>query len=140
MRLFDKSSMMTCTAGMAVLAALAVVASDASARAEPPPSIKNGDTLSGELLAMRSRAKGKRILTFQLTSGPYRIPGPDGLCNLETGPETFQLVTHSDSDVKELKPFIGKSISIKANEVTCAVAAGQITDALVTKWVLLKPK
>jgi len=33
-------------------------------------AIKNGDVLTGQLNAMRSRAKGKRVNTFQLVSGP----------------------------------------------------------------------
>ena len=100
--------------------------------------MKPGDVVSGELLAVRGRSHGKRVLTFQLSAGPYRIPGSDGLCNLENGPETFQIVTHGESDVKELKALIGKSVSIRINEVACADAAGQVTDAVVTKWLLVK--
>ncbi|MBV8927056.1 MAG: hypothetical protein JOZ74_16945, partial [Bradyrhizobium sp.] len=61
--------------------------------------INAGDVLSGELTAMRVKSgnKGKRIATYQITSEPRRLPPPNGLCNLETGPETFQLVTSSDS-------------------------------------------
>ena len=32
-----------------------------------------------------------------VTPAPRRLPAPNGLCNLETGPETFQLVTSSDA-------------------------------------------
>ena len=35
---------------------------------------------------------GKRIAMYQITSEPRRLPAPSGLCDLETGPETFQLV------------------------------------------------
>ena len=61
--------------------------------------INTGDVLSGELTAMRVRggAKGKRVATYQITSEPRRLPPPNGLCNLETGPETFQLITTSDA-------------------------------------------
>src|SRR5260370_30894778 len=57
--------------------------------------INAGDVLSGELNAMRIRGgkNGKRVNTFQLVSEPHRLPPPNGLCNLETGPETFQIVT-----------------------------------------------
>ena len=56
--------------------------------------INAGDVLSGELNAMRVRdGKGKRVATYQITSEPRRLPPPNGLCNLETGPETFQLIT-----------------------------------------------
>ena len=108
-------------------------------RAQAPKPIKNGEVLSGELRVMRSRAKGKRINTYQVVSTEgRRIPGPDGLCNLETGPETFQIVTNGDADVNRLKPFIGKTISIKANEMSCATAAGQVSDALISKWTIVQ--
>lgn len=120
----------------AVLAACCVtvlMSSDASAQQKAKP-IKTGEVLSGELTAMRSGPRKKRIITYQLTSEPRRLPGPTGLCNLETGPETFQIVTNSDAEAAALKPFIGKSIALKANELACAQAAGQLSDAIVTKW------
>ena len=111
----------------------------AEVRAQQPKPIKNGEVLSGELRVMRSRAKGKRINTYQVVSTEgRRIPGPDGLCNLETGPETFQIVTNGDGDVNRLKPFVGKTISIKANEMACATAAGQVSDALISKWTIVQ--
>jgi hypothetical protein len=102
--------------------------------------INAGDLLSGELTAMRVRggAKGKRVATYQITSEPRRLPSPNGLCNLETGPETFQLVTSSDSQAAELKRFIGKEVSVKVDEMSCAQQAGQMTDAVVTKWSVVK--
>jgi hypothetical protein len=119
--------------------AVAMLAHDAEANAQAPKPIKNGEVLSGELRVMRSKAQGKRIDTYQVIStAGRRIPGPDGLCNLETGPETFQIVTNSDADVNRLKPFIGKTISIKANELSCATAAGQVSDALVSKWTIVQ--
>ena len=56
------------------------------------------------------------------------------MCNLETGPETFQLITSSDAQAAQLKGFIGKEISIKVGEIACAEAAGQMSEAVVTKW------
>ena len=96
----------------------------------------NGDVLSGELNTMRVRGgnKGKRVATYQLTSEPRRLPAPNGLCNLETGPETFQLITSSDAQAAQLKNFLGKEISIKVDEVACARDAGQMSEAVVTKW------
>jgi hypothetical protein len=96
--------------------------------------IKNGDILSGQLNAMHSRAKGKRVSTFQLVSEPHRLPPPNGLCNLETGPETFQIVTNNDAQAAQLKDFVGKQISLKVDEVACAEDAGQMSEAVVTKW------
>jgi hypothetical protein len=114
----------------AVVAIFVAAAFDAQAQLV----IKNGDVLTGQLNAMRSRAKGKRVSTFQLVSEPHRLPPPNGLCNLETGPETFQIVTNSDAQAAQLKGFIGKQISVKVDEVACAEDAGQMSEAVVTKW------
>ncbi len=81
---------------------------------------------------------GRRAATYQITSEPRRLPPPNGLCNLETGPETFQLVTTSDAQAAELKRFIGKEISVKVDEVSCAENAGQMTEAVITKWSVVK--
>ena len=103
--------------------------------------MKNGDILHGQLNAMRSRAaKGKSVNPFQLVSEPRRLPAPSGLCNLETGPETFQIVTANDAEATQLRRFVGKEISLKVNEVACAEEAGQMSEAVVTKWsVVGKP-
>ena len=103
---------------------------------KPGTPIKPGDTLSGQLNALRSHGdkKGKRAATYQLTSEPHRLPPPSGLCNLETGPETFQIVTNSDADVAKLKAFVGKEVSLKIDEVACAEGADQMSEAVVNKW------
>jgi len=110
-----------------------IFAGHAQAQQKPKP-IATGEVLSGALTAMKSGPKKKRVITYQLTSEPRRLPAPAGLCNLEIGPETFQIVTNSDAEAAALKPFIGKSIDLKANELSCAEAAGQMSDAIVTKW------
>ena len=131
--------------GFALILATAFAAPAASAQsvqqAEPAPAkagklINAGDILSGQLNAMRMRGgkKGKRINTYQLVSEPRRLPPPNGLCNLETGPETFQIVTNSDAQTAQLKGFIGKEISVKVDEVACAQDAGQMSEAVITKW------
>jgi hypothetical protein len=122
----------------AVIMAVALVAPSAWAQQPVPASkpgkpINAGDVLSGELNAMKGK-KGKRAPTYQITSEPRRLPAPSGLCNLETGPETFQLVTSSDAQAAQLKNFIGKAISVKVDEVACAQDAGQMSEAVVTKW------
>jgi hypothetical protein len=109
-------------------------------QAEPAPKagklINAGDVLSGELNALKVRGgkKGKRLATYQLTSEPHRLPPPNGLCGLETGPETFQIVTNSDAQVAQLKGFIGKEVSLRVEEIACAQDAGQMSEAVVTKW------
>jgi hypothetical protein len=126
----------------AAMVAVALAAPSAQAQqAEPAPAkagkpINTGDVLSGELMAMKVRGgkRGTKINSYQVTSEPRRLPPPNGLCNLETGPETFQLITNSDAQAAQLKGFIGKEISVKVDEVACAQDAGQMSEAVVTKW------
>ena len=130
---------------MTVLAAPAAMSAPAGVepQAEPAPKaarlIKAGDVLSGELNAMKVRAGklGKRVATYQVTSEPRRLPSANGLCGLETGPETFQIVTNNDAQVAQLKNFIGKEVSLKVDEVACSQEAGQMSDAVVTKWSVI---
>jgi hypothetical protein len=125
---------------VAVIAASLAAPAAIAQQAEPAPKagrlINAGDVLSGELNAMRIRGgkKGKRIATYQLVSEPRRLPPPSGLCGLETGPETFQIVTSTDAQAAQLKGFIGKEVSVKVDEVACAQDAGQMSEAVVTKW------
>ena len=122
-------------ATMTVLAAPVAHAQDADAAPKAAKLINTGDVLSGELNAMKVRAgKGKRVATYQVTSEPRRLPGPTGLCGLETGPETFQIVTNNDAQVAQLRNFVGKEVSVKVDEVSCAQEAGQMSEAVVTKW------
>jgi hypothetical protein len=134
--------------GLAVASILLANSPGSAGRAEQPAAaplkagkpIKTGDVLSGELNALRVRdpKDGKRIATYQITTEPRRLPPPNGLCNLETGPETFQLVLTSDAQAAQLKGFVGKSISVKVDEVSCAQDAGQMTEAVITKWSVVK--
>jgi len=126
--------------GFAAIMVVAFAPSVEAQPADPAPKagklINAGEVLSGELNAVKIRGgtKGKRVATYQLTSEPRRLPPPNGLCNLETGPETFQLITNSDAQAAQLKNFIGKEISVKVDEVACAQDAGQMSEAVVTKW------
>jgi hypothetical protein len=127
--------------GFAAIMALALAAPSARAQQAEPATkagklMKAGDVLSGQLNAMRQRdgTKGKRVATYQLTSEPHRLPPPNDLCGLETGPETFQIVTNSDAQAAQLKGFIGKEVSLRVDEVACAKDAGQMSEAVVTKW------
>jgi hypothetical protein len=124
-----------------VLVAMTGAASGALAQTdEPAPKaarlINAGDVLSGELNALRTRSsnKGKRAAIYQLTSEPRRLPPPNGLCGLETGPETFQIVINNDAQAAQLRAFIGKEVSVKVDEVSCAQEAGEMSEAVVTKW------
>src|SRR6201999_4548645 len=114
----------------------AALAQAADAAPKAAKLISAGDVLSGELNALRVRSgkKGKRGPTYQLTSEPRRLPPPNGLCGLETGPETFQIVTNSEAQAAQLRNFVGKEVSVKVDEVACAQDAGQYSEAVVTKW------
>jgi hypothetical protein len=119
----------------AVLAAPAALAQQSEPAPKPGKPINAGGVLSGELNAMRIRGeKGKHLATYQLTSEPRQLPAPNGLCGLETGPETFQIVTSSDAQAAQLKAFIGKEVSLRVDEIACAQDAGQMSEAVVTKW------
>ncbi len=121
---------------IAALVTPAVCAQQADPVSKPGRPINAGDVLSGELNAMRVRdAKdGKQIATFQITTEPRRLPPPNGLCNLETGPETFQLVTTNEAQTTQLKALVGKEISVRVDEVACAHEAGQISEAVISRW------
>jgi hypothetical protein len=136
---FGKSSAAAAIVLAATVLAVLVMADAPPAQAQQ--IMKNGDILTGQLNAMRGRAaKGKRVNTYQLVSEPRRLPAPSGLCNLETGPETFQIVAANDAEAAKLKGFVGKEISLKVGEVACAEEAGQMSEAVVTKWsVVGKP-
>jgi len=129
-----------CALIVTAAAVSSALAQNAEPSAKPGKPINAGDVLSGELTAMRVRGggKGKKVATYQITSEPRRLPPPSGLCNLETGPETFQLVTTSDSQAAQLKGLVGKAISVKVEEISCAQDAGQMTEAVVTKWSMVK--
>ena len=104
--------------------------------AEQPQLLRSGGVLSGELALVAGHAEGKRVTMYQITSEPRKLPGPDGLCNLETGPETFKLVTRGDGDEKVLKKLVGKTISIQAKELACPQGPADIADAVVKSWAL----
>ncbi|HLG80276.1 MAG TPA: hypothetical protein VKY22_04615 [Bradyrhizobium sp.] len=133
-----------------LLASFPASAGRAQGQDEPRPEnvplkagkpINAGDVLSGELNALRVRdpkQQGKRIATFQITTEPRRLPAPSGLCNLETGPETFQLITTSSAQANQLRSLVGREISVKVDEVACAQDAGQMSEAVITKWSLVR--
>src|SRR3954452_8259795 len=125
---------------VALASALDAQAQQAEPAAKPGKLINAGDILSGKLNALRIRAakRGKRVNTFQLVSEPRRLPPPNGLCNLETGPETFQIVTTSDAQAAQLKGLIGKQVAFKVDAVACAQDPGVMSEAIVTKWSVVK--
>ena len=126
---------------LAAAAAMLSISASAAQQGEPAPKagkpIKVGELLSGQLNAMRMRADKGKGATYQITSEPRRLPSPSGLCNLETGPETFQLITASDAQAAQLKKLVGKQVSIRVDEIACAQEAGQMSEAVVKRWSLV---
>ena len=102
--------------------------------------INAGDVLSGELnmLKVRAAKPGEPAMAYQIASEPRRLPPPNGLCNLETGPETFQLMIENKAQAAQLKGLLGKQIAVKVDQISCAQDAGQMSEAVVTKWSLVK--
>ncbi|CCE11888.1 conserved exported hypothetical protein [Bradyrhizobium sp. STM 3843] len=102
--------------------------------------INAGDVLSGELnvLKVRGAKPGEPAMAYQIASEPRRLPPPNGLCNLETGPETFQLIIANNAQAAQLKGLLGKQIAVKVGEIACAQDAGQVSEAVITKWSLVK--
>src|SRR4051812_47945994 len=136
MRRFGKRFALAAGIAVACMGPAALAQQAAEPAPKPGRPINAGEVLSGQLNVMKVRGtkKGKKVATYQITSEPRRLPPPSGLCNLETGPETFQLITASDAQAAQLKNFIGKEISVKVDEVACAQDAGQISEAVITKW------
>ena len=142
-KLFATRSALVATMFLLVTPAIAAQQDDEAAAppSKPGRPISAGEVLSGELNAMKVRDvknAGKRIAMYQITSEPRRLPAPNGLCDLETGPETFQLITSSDAQATQLKSFVGKEISVKVDEIACASDPGQMSEAVVTKWSLVR--
>ena len=81
----------------AILATLAAPLAKAEEAQKAGKPINAGDVLSGELSVLHLRSMKPGEAAYQITSEPRRLPPPAGLCNLETGPETFQLVTSSNA-------------------------------------------
>ncbi|CAL74691.1 conserved hypothetical protein [Bradyrhizobium sp. ORS 278] len=123
-----------------VLSAASVLAQQGEAPQKAGKPLNTGDVLSGELTALKVKGAkpGQPSSAYQITSEPRRLPPPSGLCNLETGPETFQLVTATPAQASQLKGLLGKQIAVKVDEIACAQHAGQISEAVVTKWSLVK--
>jgi hypothetical protein len=125
---------------LVALSAPSVLAQQGEVPQKAGRPLNAGDVLSGELnaLKIKSAKPGQPSAAYQITSEPRRLPPPSGLCNLETGPETFQLVTANNAQASQLKGLLGKQIAVKVDEIACAQDAGQMSEAVVTKWSLVK--
>src|SRR5690606_31874456 len=100
--------------------ALAVgLSTHAGGTAAAKKALRGSDVVTGELNIMQVRMQGHRgrVDTFHIVSEARRLMGADSMCNLETGPETFQVIAHDDAEAKRLRALRGKTVSIKVKEV-----------------------
>jgi hypothetical protein len=105
--------------------------------AEAQQPIKDGDILTGTLRVVRTRHdNGKRIVAYQIVSKPRAMPADDDFCTYEKGATTFHLFAIPEAARKQLKPRLGKSISVKAVRLYCSQTAWHIGDVAVPEWTL----
>ena len=122
---------------LAVIAALAALCWCTMAQAQAP--IKDGDILTGTLRLVRTRHdNGTKIVAYQIVSKPRAMPADDDFCTAENGATTFHLFTMTTAARNQLKPRLGKSISVKAVRLFCSQTAWHIGDVAVPEWTLVK--
>jgi len=121
-------------AGLGFAAGLAALISAASAQ-QP---IKEGDTLSGKLRLVATRhPNGTKIEAWQIVSQPRMMPANDDFCDYKNGATTFHLFTMTDALRKQLKPWLGKTVTVKAAALFCSETAWHIGDVAVPQWLLV---
>lgn len=120
---------------LALIAGLTALALCTTVQAQAP--IKDGDILTGTLRVVRTRHdNGKRIVAYQIVSKPRAMPADDDFCTAENGATTFHLFAITDAARKQLKPRLGKSITVKAVRLFCSQTAWHIGDVAVPEWTL----
>ena len=100
-------------------------------------AIREGDTLTGKLRLVATRhPNGTKLEAWQIVSVPRAMPADDEFSTAENGATTFHLFAMTDAARKQLKPRLGKSISVKAVRLFCAQTAWHIGDVAVPEWTL----
>jgi len=124
-------------AGWIVFAGLAALLMGAPAEAQQP--IKGGDMLTGTLRLVATRhPNGTKIEAYQIVSAPRAMPAEDEFCESGKGVTTFHLFAMTDAARKQLKPYLGKPIKVKAVTLFCSHTAWHIGDVGVSEWTLVK--
>jgi hypothetical protein len=107
--------------------------------ADAQPAIKAGDILTGKLRLVRTHHdNGTKIEAYQIVSAPLTMPSDDGFCEDGKGVTTFHLFTMNNAERNVLKPLLGKTVAVKADELFCSQTAWHIGDVAVPKWKIVK--
>lgn len=121
------------------LACIALVSLALCTAAEAQAPIKAGDTLTGTLRLVRTRhPNGTKIEAYQIVSVPRLMPADDDFCEAGKGVTTFHLFTTSEAARKQLKPLLGKTITVQATALFCSETAWHIGDVAVPEWAVVK--
>lgn len=122
--------------GLVATVGLAAFSMCMAAHAQQP--IKEGDTLAGKLRLVATRhPNGTRIEAYQIVSTPRMMPANDDFCDYDKGATTFHLFTMTDAAKKQLKPWLGKTITVKATALFCSETAWHIGDVAVPQWTIV---
>ena len=98
-------------------------------------AIKVGDLLTGKLRLVRTKhPNGTPIGAFQIVSLPRMMP-TDEFC--DGAARTFQIVAMDRAATAQLRPLLGKQVSLKAEDMFCSHTAWHVGDAVVLKWTAL---
>jgi hypothetical protein len=123
--------------GLVVTGGLVALALCATAGAQQP--IKEGDTLTGKLRLVATRhPNGTRLEAYQIVSPARMMPANDDFCDYSKGATTFHLFTMTEAARKQLKPLLGKTVSVKAVALFCSETAWHIGDVAVPEWTVVK--
>lgn len=116
--------------------ALALAVASAVSPSLAQDTIKDGDLLSGQLRLVRTRhPNGTPINAFQIVSAPRTMPKDDDFCDKPA--TTFHIVAMDDAKLKQLRPLVGKKVSLKAEALFCSHTAWHIGDVVVSQWSAL---
>ena len=119
------------------VAAGPIASSQCSAAGAPQP-IKEGDTLTGKLRLVATRhPNGTKIEAYQIVSAPRMMPANDDFCDYDKGATTFHLFAMTEAARKQLKPLLGKVVTVKATALFCSETAWHVGDVAVPAWTVV---
>ena len=123
--------------GSAVTSGLVALALGATAGAQQPIK-EEGDTLTGKLRPVATRhPNGTKPEAYQILSEPRMMPANDDFCDHSKGATTFHLFSMTDAARKQLKPLLGKTVSVKTSARFCSETAWHIGDVAVPQWTVV---